>query len=108
MYDYDPRSLARFFEVHYWGHRGRVLIVHKDYFMDTPLVTELHVTRGDATDRELEDTTWQMAMALAEAANPRSDSMTCHDSDGSMELVTLPGMDRTVIRASPARLGNAR
>ena len=61
---------VRFMDVHYWPTTGKVIVVHGEpaYGENSPVVTFLDVTtNGNAT---LPDTTFLVALAMAEAAKP--------------------------------------
>ncbi len=61
----------RFFDVHFWPYRGRIVMVNGDpaYGAGSPVVTEIHVT-GAAGTADLRDTTTLVAIALVKAGDP--------------------------------------
>lgn len=66
---YDNRFALAFCEVHYWGDRGRIMIINKDAHRPVPMVTELNVNVGAA---QTGNATFAVALALTDSAIPQA------------------------------------
>lgn len=96
-----------FFEVHYWPHRGRVLLINKLSHRDMPVLTWLDVVCEGVVR---EDATVAIAAALAASAAfevPEA-VMVVHDRHGNM--LSTPaglGLPVTVLRRPPGPAGGS-
>lgn len=82
---FDPRFGLSFYEVHYWPHINRVLVIHKPSYDSAPIVTDIVITH-----KVDESVVYVLATALADAGVP-SGGIVRHHIDGSMWREVNPG-----------------
>jgi hypothetical protein len=101
----DPRSLLRYFEVHYWPRTGRVTMIHAEpmYGTGTPVITHVQVI-GTADSADTADTAMLTAMALNAYATPTGDVYE-HDADGNVWLIDTDNCQARI--RVPSSTGNA-
>jgi hypothetical protein len=65
----DPRTFTSAFEVHYWPHLGRIVMVHVSAGTGyVPVLTEIMILNQSGA--QLGDTTALTAFVLADAGDP--------------------------------------